>query len=410
MKSIAIKTLLALAMATQMSSGSAEHARVEGDVSLQRYVPAGATIVWQEEVRQGEKIYYRVKFLDETYLDAAEIIIDEKGNIIPEIPRFTGIPSRVGPKLQALLDDQTSEIGVDSRATIVVDVALDLPLLTWEEEPSTGGWESHDSFSEITLNGVNVTEDDVRAHEEKVRNAVKKNREEMQQNRDKILEDVVARNGWEAKPEELHGTRKEKSTFKISLTKDELLSALRRPEGIRWIGILPEEIDQIAGAMLDTNVDPQALSRPTHTGNGTGIFMTEGGCPNPGSIVNYTRLGGINNTLHSQIVGGIVRAVSPDSHLYCRVANGTKGGPILPVAADLGGINNGPPIHIISRSNGFDNNRLYDPLTRDWDNFSYTNNVVIFSKRRQQRWHIRLRKQHRGKSWTRAQSGNRRQL
>lgn len=154
-------------MATPMSSSSAEHARVEGDVSLQRYVPAGATIVWQEEVIQGEKIYYHVKYLDETYLDAAEIIIDEKGNIVPEIPRFTGIPSRVGPKLQALLDDQTSELGADSRATIVVDVALDLPLLTWEEEPSTGGWESHDSFSEITLNGVNVSEDDVRAHEKK---------------------------------------------------------------------------------------------------------------------------------------------------------------------------------------------------------------------------------------------------
>jgi len=58
--------------------------------------------------------------------------------------------------------------------------------------------------------------------------------------------------------------------------------------------------------------------------------MIESGCANENRIANYDRLSG-SETDPSRNVGAILRAVSPDSFIYC------SGGAILPNVGDLYG-------------------------------------------------------------------------
>jgi hypothetical protein len=130
--------------------------------------------------------------------------------------------------------------------------------------------------------------------------------------------------------------------------------------------------DQIAGAMVDTNISAYALPYLTTRGAGIGIYMTESGCADEAGRPNYDRLAGAQ-TDHSQNVFGIMRAVSPDSYIYCR------GGAVLPQAADIDGVGGNPAIRVINRSNGGNDTTSYSTLDRDWDNLGYNNSLAIFN-------------------------------
>ena len=80
-----------------------------------------------------------------------------------------------------------------------------------------------------------------------------------------------------------------------------------------------------------------------------------------------------SETDHSRNVGAILRAVSPDSCIYCR------GGAVLPQSSDLDGVGGNSPIHIITRSHSSNDTISYNTLDRDWDNFSYDNNIAVFN-------------------------------
>jgi hypothetical protein len=130
--------------------------------------------------------------------------------------------------------------------------------------------------------------------------------------------------------------------------------------------------DDINQAMVDTNISTWALPFASTRGAGIGIYMTESGCADESVFSNYDRLAG-SNTDHSRNVGGIIKAVAPDSFLYCR------GSAVLPQNSDLDGVGTGPRIYVVTRSNSDNDNTDYTTLDRDWDNFVYDNLVATFN-------------------------------
>lgn len=119
------------------------------------------------------------------------------------------------------------------------------------------------------------------------------------------------------------------------------------------IDVFEEGKDDIAGAMLETKIDPHAISFSGRRGEGIGIYMTESGCPNAGFVNNYTRLTG-PRTNHSENVVGILRAASPQSQIFCR------GGAVLPTNADLDSTT--PDILLATRSNSSGNSTDYNTI------------------------------------------------
>lgn len=93
-------------------------------------------------------------------------------------------------------------------------------------------------------------------------------------------------------------------------------------------------------------------------------------------------LGGLNGTSdHPRTVSFIMRAASPDSHIYCRVQNDNNGGLLMPTQGDLDGTGGNAPIHVVNISAGLDVSGVYDSTnnsSRGWDNFSYANDVPVF--------------------------------
>lgn len=130
--------------------------------------------------------------------------------------------------------------------------------------------------------------------------------------------------------------------------------------------------DDIAQAMVDTNITSWALPFSNTRGSGIGIYMTESGCADESRFTNYDRLAG-SETDHSRNVGAIIKSVAPASFLYCR------GSAVLPQSGDLDGVGGNPRIHIVTRSNSDNDNNDYTTLDRDWDNFSYDNLIATFN-------------------------------
>ncbi|NOT13566.1 MAG: S8 family serine peptidase [Methylococcaceae bacterium] len=132
------------------------------------------------------------------------------------------------------------------------------------------------------------------------------------------------------------------------------------------------EKDVINNAMVATNINPWQQIDSSAQGTNIGIYMTESGCADESGRSNYDRLAG-TQTNHSRNVFGIMRAVSPESFIYCR------GGAVLPNNSDIDGVGINPPIYVINRSNGGNTTINYSTLDRDWDNFSYNNRIAIFN-------------------------------
>ena len=88
---------------------------------------------------------------------------------------------------------------------------------------------------------------------------------------------------------------------------------------------------------------------------------------------NYDHLDSGFESDHSQNVSSILRAVSPESFIYCR--NGSA----LPEDSDLNGVNGNPPIHIVTQSASGNDTISYNTSDRDWDNFSYHNKIAMFN-------------------------------
>jgi len=159
----------------------------------------------------------------------------------------------------------------------------------------------------------------------------------------------------------------------VELRLEQIRSLLdSRDPAIAGIELAAPGEDDINQAMVDTNVSNWALPFATTRGSGIGVYMTESGCADESRFSNYDRLAG-SETDHSRNVGGIIKAVAPDSFLYCR------GSAVLPQNSDLDGVGNGPRIYVVTRSNSDNDNTDYTTMDRDWDNFVYNNLVATFN-------------------------------
>lgn len=307
-------------------------------------------------------------------------VFDENDSIIPEsqVPRISR--KWISDSLQHIMDrTQNSnarfrvDIGlrretVDDNATLIVGSGevLDTIDLYKGQQPS------------FILNGRNAAEQDVLAvDEENNKYAIKQqiSNRKLQQQR---LNDLSTRHGWFSK-KEIQTAMGEldqggnSSIITMELTRGEIMRLVN--EDFDLITGIEEHIDSkdaIAEAMISSGVDPTVLNDSTYQGNGIGIYMTETGCPNSGHITNYQNLGG-TRTDHSENVSAIMRAVSPQSFIYCR------GGAVLPSHNDLFNSQSVQIVHAVNRSNTEINTandyRLSD---RDWDDFVYNNPVATF--------------------------------
>lgn len=158
-------------------------------------------------------------------------------------------------------------------------------------------------------------------------------------------------------------TLNNKSTFKIGLSKDEIIKLSKNKDLILGIELPSNPKDALFSAMLSTNITPFASYG--NRGNGINIYMSEGNCPNPGFITDYTRLSGITAN-HPENVSGIIRGVSLEAFLYCRA------GYTLPDPSD-------PSVEIQSHSwENVDKANDYRINDRDFDNYVFNNNDLIF--------------------------------
>lgn len=132
--------------------------------------------------------------------------------------------------------------------------------------------------------------------------------------------------------------------------------------------------DDLTGAMLATSAN--WVSKLNLTGDGVGIYMTDGGCPDPGpDLPRYYRLSGSPDS-HAQNVASIIRGISP-SVLYCNSYYTT--GRRLPTVSEMWGVPGQAPVSILTMSMGWtpDNNE-YGVLDKEWDDFAHLNSVLMF--------------------------------
>ncbi len=171
-----------------------------------------------------------------------------------------------------------------------------------------------------------------------------------------------------------------KNTFKIVLKKADLARFISsNSQNLNYVDLPKKIATKVAGAMVSTRIDPYAIDYG-RDGSGIGIYIAELNCPDPfGGISNYTNLSSDTcntsngNCEHARNVISIARAVSPDSHIYCkRVSYGD-----VPTSSQRSNM------HIESYSVGVspteDIDNIYKSWDRDLDNEAYDHSIAVFS-------------------------------
>jgi hypothetical protein len=305
-------------------------------------------------------------------------VFDENDRIIPEsqVPRISR--KWISDSLQSIMDRSQN-----SNARFRVDIGLQKETVNDNVALIVGSGEILENTDKgqqpsFILNGKAATEQDVLAVDEENNKYVIKQQISNRKLQQQRLNDLSTRHGWFSK-KEIQTAMDEldqggnSSTITMELTRGEIMRLVN--EDFDLITGIEEHVDNkdtIAEAMVSSGVNPAVLNDSTYQGNGIGIYMTETGCANSGHITNYQNLGG-GRTDHSENVSAIMRAVSPQSFIYCR------GGAVLPSHNDLFNNQSVQIVHVVNRSNletaTTNDYRLSD---RDWDDFVYNNPVATF--------------------------------
>ncbi len=297
--------------------------------------------------------------------DGSDRLISEK-----QVPR--GETSLVDPRLlQALTKlEQTGA----TRQTLRVDIALNLLV-----EPSDENLEAAEGnvlkgiWNQGFLNGKKLSEEEMDAYADKQAQQERDARAKRTEVRRQQLLEWAKRHGLSVYKGLEEALQQGRSGVTLDLNASQLRGLIKSEDAtIAGLELYEPGQDDIDSAMDATSISTAALPFTSTGGAGIGIYMTESGCASESRITNYDRLSG-SETDHSRNVGGILRAVSPDSFIYCR------GSSVLPNDSDLDGIGGNPPIHIVTRSNSTNDSTSYNTLDRDWDNFSYDNNIPVFN-------------------------------
>ena len=307
------------------------------------------------------------------------VIRDSSGREVAETALPSEPASIIDRDLQRLMEGSETHF-------IRVQVALELPGKGGQETPQMGEVEtSGGRILQARINGEKVSEAELVRHEESLATAQRKEVAEQVPEYSKQLQAWADQNGLGDAPGLKDALESTSSNLVLELTPKEIRRLAESTDGsVHGIEAYVEPKDDIASAMLDTNISNWALPFPNRRANGVGIYMTESGCAQETRFANYQRLAG-TETNHSRNVGGILKAVAPENQLYCR------GGAVLPTFSDLyGAILNdlfpldifpeleGPSIQVVTRSNGAGGADNYTTTDRDWDNFIYNYMIPTF--------------------------------
>ena len=352
----------ALALASSLATASASHA-VEG-------VPSSspATSVASESIRTiGGQRFRFVKHVD---IDGntREAIYDANGNRVPA----SALPRRARPLIEGPLSKALAA-SADGQ-TLAVQVALHLPARDPEPASTGEGTVYAGQWQEGTIDGRPLSSADAKALSQRQQADHAARRASHAARRHAAVLRWAQARGWHEQPGVVEALRSGRSSVVLQLSPAQIRTLGNGADRIvAGIGLAEESRDDsLDSAMAATSISTAALPNNATRGGGIGIFQTESGCANPTKISNYTRLGG-SDSEHALNVGSIVRAVSPESYLYCRA-------PVtLPYSSDLDGVNGHPAIKILTRSNSSGDSTDYSSVDRDWDNYAYDNNVAIFT-------------------------------
>ncbi|MGR8930724.1 MAG: S8 family serine peptidase [Gammaproteobacteria bacterium] len=317
----------------------------------------------------GEK-YTFTKYVDNAGNIRSEIL-DGKGEKVDERALPNVKRNVVDPRVLSQVQQLEDEGRMDD--VVVVNVALELPEPAADEMPESGAVEEeHGHVEHSQVNGKSMTAEELDRH-------VKANGSEqrvLQAKRNRVrAENLKAwgkRHGLSGQKGLERAALQGRTGATLNLTAKQLRQLLdSNDQAVVGIELYEPDQDTISSAMDATSISTSALPYSSTRGSNIGIYMTESGCADESRITSYDRLSG-TETDHSRNVGGIIRAISPNSYLYCR------GGAVLPESTDLDGVGGNPPIYIINRSNGGNETSSYNTWDRDWDNFVYNNNIATF--------------------------------
>ncbi len=180
-------------------------------------------------------------------------------------------------------------------------------------------------------------------------------------------------------------------TMKVKKGKiDQIIKIL--PQEVKTIDSFPEIVYDSADYMSATNIDPWALDYNRH-GNNIGIFFQDEGCPTEQYLVflppNWTPTyidrykyemlyEGDGQLNHNLLNLGVLRAVSPESYIYC---SGNIGETWTPDDY-LDGSPGNPPVYIASNSwhIKYSKDADYQVYCEAWDDFIYEKLITtVFS-------------------------------
>ncbi|OJH39187.1 hypothetical protein BON30_16765 [Cystobacter ferrugineus] len=309
-----------------------------------------------------------VKILDE----AGQIrgaVLDARGNPVLESAVNDSGARIIGDSLAAAL----KETATKGSARLTVDVALHDDLEPKDEPVEIGGSEFRPFTStDVMLNGKKASKPEFDEHNRRKLARLDAARMDKRQKRLQAIQSLTRREALGLSRGEIEALAEGSGAIVLELEAGRIERFLaNNADLVAAIDLHQKPADNtLATAMAATSVSPGALDLANSQGADIGIYMTEGGCPDPGVITNYTRLAG-TSTDHSRNVSSIIRAVSPDSWVYCR------GGAALPTATDLSSAS--PRIFVSTRSNSSTASNDYGTLDRDWDNFVYNNAVLALN-------------------------------
>lgn len=299
-------------------------------------------------------------------------VLNQKGSEVSEKDVPKGKTQVVDPRIASWL--KKVQRSGDYKQVISVNIALELPNIQRVQEPEIGEGEiieGNETFARI--NDQELSSDELKSFGSKLAHE----QLELQQNAAKQRGELLSKWANHHKLLKAPGLRtainQGRRGVTLQLDAKQLIRIIEsRDKSIVGIEPVQRSKDTINSAMNDTNISSWALPYATTRGNGVGIYMTESGCAQDFRFSDYDRLSG-GETNHSRNVGSIIKTVAPESYLYCR------GGAVLPNNGDLNGVGAGnPPIYIMNRSNGGNPSSSYNTTDRDWDNYSYDNNLVSY--------------------------------
>ncbi|PCK07868.1 MAG: hypothetical protein COA42_12040 [Alteromonadaceae bacterium] len=338
--------------------------------NAKQHLPKGAEVVATKTHKVGGESYTLVKYLNKDTKESGDLVIDARGNRIKQSSVKKNKRNLLGKKLASRLDLKNKFQG----ELIKVNIALNIETTEDElaEDAAATSMNANDGHLTFTKNGKIINEKDVNANRDRRAARLNKKRADRKSKKRSTGERLIKAQGWKKGGLLAKQIEEGRSSLTLTLTRKQLSKLIKNNANlIKGVELYQEPKDFISAAMLSTGIDPHAINSSTRSGTGIGIFMTESGCANSGHITNYTKIAG-SRTDHSENVSAILRAVSPNSHVYCR------GGAVTPSDSDLAGSNGNPAVQVISRSNGSVTSNEYNTIDRDWDNIVYDDQIITF--------------------------------